>query len=256
MDESIESWLREEDEPFSGWDFSHLLGRWIEEDPPWSYSDMARRALAGAACAVDLGTGGGERLAELADAFPRRMFASEAYPPNVGVARERLARYGVQVVAYRSDDLVGGPLPFRSGAMDTVLARHESYSAGEVARVLAPGGIFLSQQVHGGSLQALRSEFGVTGSLEVTLERAVPELRDAGLSIEVAVEWWGASVFKDVGAIVAFLRAAPWEVPGFSVLRHQAVLRSLQQRLDRVGELRYRVGRFVISARKPLEAAS
>ncbi|MGH2451779.1 MAG: hypothetical protein ACRDGE_11020 [Candidatus Limnocylindria bacterium] len=251
MDELIENWLREEAEPFNGWDFSQLRGRWVEDDPPWSYEEMARAALAGANCAVDLGTGGGERLAELADAFPRRMFATEAYLPNLSVARDRLAPDGVVVVAYGSDDVVGGPLPFQSGSIETVLARHEGYGASEVARVLAQGGVFLTQQVHGRSLEDLRREFGVVGSLEVTLERSVAELRAAGLSIEVAEEWWGASVFRDVGAIVRFLNVAPWEVPGFSVRRHDAVLRALQRRLEREGELRYRIGRFVVRARKP-----
>lgn len=246
----MESWLREEAEPFSGWDFSHLREHWIEEDPPWSYAEMARSALGAASCAADLGTGGGERLAELADAFPPRMFATEAYLPNVAVAHHRLAPHGVVVVAYRSDDVVGGVLPFRSGTMDAVLARHESYSAREVARVLASGGAFLTQQVHGRSLEDLRREFGVTRSLEVTLERCVAELRAEGMSIERAQEWWGTSVFKDVGAVVRFLCAAPWEVPNFSVRRHEPVLRSMQRRLDLDHELRYRVGRFVIGARK------
>lgn len=252
----MEGWLREEEAPFTGWDFAHLRDRWVEEHPPWSYADMARAALGTASCAVDLGTGGGERLAELAELFPARMFATEAYPPNVAVARDRLAPHRVMVVAYRSDDLVGGALPFRSGTMDAVLARHESYGAREVARVLAPGGTFLTQQVHGQSLEGLRREFGVTGSLEVTLERGVAELREAGLAVELAQEWWGSSVFRDVGAVVRFLRAAPWEVPGFSVLRHETVLRALQERLERDGELRYRVGRFVIRAGRAARGAA
>ncbi len=34
----IETWKREEQYPFSGWDFSHLDGRMLEDQPPWSYS--------------------------------------------------------------------------------------------------------------------------------------------------------------------------------------------------------------------------
>lgn len=250
MDALLESWLREEGESFSGWDFSHLEGRWVEEDAPWSYIEIARAALPTAGAAVDLGTGGGERLARLADAFPPRMLATEAHPPNLAVARDRLAPLGVQVVAYRAEDLVGGALPFAAGSMGVVLARHEAYDPREVARVLAPGGVFITQQVHGRSLADLREVFGVRTSVDVALERSVNDLRAAGLIVERAEEWWGAVVFRDVGAVVYALKALPWEVPGFSVRRHEAELRSLQARLERDGELRFRAGRFLIAARK------
>ena len=249
-DELLETWLREEAEPFAGWDFSHLKGRWVEEDPPWSYEALARAGLHGARAAVDLGTGGGERLARLADAFPSRMFATEGYPPNVALARQRLAPLGVMVVAYHSEDVVGGPLPFASGSLSVMLARHESYDAREAARVLEPGGLFLTQQVHGRSLADLRKAFGIVTALDVTLERSVQDLRDAGLTIDRAEEWCGASTFHDVGAVVYALRALPWEVPRFSVVRHEAVLRTLQTRLEREGALRFTNGRFIIAARK------
>ena len=39
--ERLVDWEREEREPFSGWDFSHLAGRWHEEHPPWLYDGCA-----------------------------------------------------------------------------------------------------------------------------------------------------------------------------------------------------------------------
>jgi len=252
IDKLLESWLREEATPFAGWDFSHLKGRWDEEHPPWSYESLAREALRAARSAVDLGTGGGERLARSADVFPRRMFATEAYPPNLAVARDRLAPLGVTVVAYRSDDVVGGPLPFATASMSAVLDRHESYDAAEVERILEPGGLFLTQQVHARSLADLREAFGVRARADVTLERLVADPRAAGLEIERSEEWWGTSIFHDVGAVVYALRALPWEVPSFSVRRYETELRALQDRLEREGSLGFRVGRLLIAARKPL----
>lgn len=250
-DALLESWLREEAEPFRGWDFSHLRGRWQEEHPQWSYTDLARAALRGARSAVDLGTGGGERLSQLADAFPPRMFATEAYPPNVAIARDRLAPLGVMVVQYRSEDLIGGPLPFANGSLDVVLDRHESYDAREVARVLAPGGRFLTQQVDGESLADLLARFGSQPPVpEVKLARFVTDAERAGLCVERAERWWGESAFRDVGALVHYLKALPWEVPDFSVAKYEPVLRDLQMQLDREGALRFRAGRFLIAARK------
>jgi len=123
-DAKLEAWRAEERHPFTGWDFSHIYDRWTEEPPPWSYEELARDALRGARSAVDLGTGGGERLSTLADAFPVQMFATEAYPPNQAIARRRLEPLGVTVVPSESADVVGGPLPFADGSLDLVLDWH------------------------------------------------------------------------------------------------------------------------------------
>lgn len=48
-----------------GWDFSVLDGRLAADDPPWDFEAQCARALAEASAAVDLGTGGGERLIRL-----------------------------------------------------------------------------------------------------------------------------------------------------------------------------------------------
>jgi len=254
-DPLVASWLQEEATPFKGWDFSHLSGRWHEEHPPWSYEDLAREALQRARSAVDLGTGGGERLSGLADAFPSDMFATEAYEPNIPLARERLAPLGATVVPYRSEDLVGGPLPFADASLDVVLDRHESYDAREVARVLAPGGRFLTQQVDGESLAELLDLFrAVPAAPLVKLDRFVADATRAGLTIDRAEQWWGSSTFSDVGALVYYLKAIPWSVSGFSVATHERVLRELQARLEREGSLRFRAGRFLIVARRDSSA--
>ena len=56
---TYKSWKREEQEPFRGWDFSHLEGRLLEEDdPPGNYISKARELLNRSATALDIGTGG------------------------------------------------------------------------------------------------------------------------------------------------------------------------------------------------------
>ena len=44
-DDLVEAWLREERQPFSGWDFSYLDGRLKGEREHWSYLDRAAELM-------------------------------------------------------------------------------------------------------------------------------------------------------------------------------------------------------------------
>jgi SAM-dependent methyltransferase len=248
---------------FSGWDFGWLDGRMIETPPPWDYREEARRLLVESGRALDLDTGGGEVLAELAP-FPGKVFATEGHEPNVPVAAARLAPLAVPVVAIRSapdnvdqwpetpldPDVDGSRLPFRDGAFDLVIDRHSSYWAGEIARVLERGGVFLTQQTStspGG--RTWESLFGrETRRPRYDLAFAVSQLTMAGLVIRRAVEAWTPTRFLDVGAVVYFLRLAPWTVEGFDVAKDERSLRSLHDLIARDGELVLDDARFLIEA--------
>ncbi len=43
--ELIAEWKAEEQALFAGWDFSHLDGRMLEEQAPWSYSTRAAELM-------------------------------------------------------------------------------------------------------------------------------------------------------------------------------------------------------------------
>ena len=179
--ELIAAWRAEERAPFSGWDFSHLAGRMIEEQPPWSYIARARELLRGAKAALDIGTGGGERLLEMRPDWPRLMVAVEEYPPNVLISARRLAAEGGHVVAAPANEVE--PLPFVDEAFDCVLNRHSAIHVPEIARVLTPGGVFFTQQVHGLWAEDLLAEFGARPQWpDATPQRYVPALEAAGLA--------------------------------------------------------------------------
>lgn len=118
--------------PFEGWDLAWIDGRWWEESPPWDYGDIARALLRSCRRVLDMGTGGGEFLLSLRDDLPEFMLATEAYPPNIDLARSRLAPLGVAVVGIPEASLHHIPsqdevyrLPAADGSLDVVLCRHE-----------------------------------------------------------------------------------------------------------------------------------
>jgi len=249
LPETVEAWKLEEQQPFSGWDFSHLNGRMIEEQAPWSYTIRAAELTRRASSVIDLGTGGGERFLKLQAYWPKKVVVTEDYPPNCRLATERLSPFGVQVVDIPLTDT--DPMPFADGEFDLVLNRHSGFNAGEVGRILASGGTFLTQQVHGLWAHDLLAAFGATPQWpESTPDKYVPLLQAAGLTITRTQEWSGALSFTDVGAIVYYLKAVPWLVPGFSVDTHLEELLALQRRLEAGGALDFCARKYLIEARK------
>ncbi len=248
-DELVEAWLREERQPFSGWDFSYLKGRLKGEREPWSYLDRAADLMGCSSSVIDLDTGGGEKFLRLREHWPARVVATEDYAPNFKLASERLSPHGVEVLKVGVSDT--DPMPFADGDFDLVLNRHADFNSSEVARVLSPGGTFLTQQVHGMWLWDLQAAFDATPEFpDATAETYVPLLEAAGLSIVTVEEWEGRMVFEDVGAIVYYLKAIPWEVPGFTVKSHLRYLLALQERVEEGEELGFFAARYLIEARK------
>ncbi len=248
-DETFDQLLRDaEDAAFSGWDFSWLRGRMIEEARPWDYAALVRAAFPGVRSLLDIGTGGGERLGALSP-LPPHTYATEGYPPNVAVARARLEPLGVRVVATASEDA----LPFSDGTFDLVIDRHTGVRAAEVHRVLRLGGRFITQQV--GSRHNWELVAAVTGAA-----RGLPpasslgpfrrEVEEAGFRVTESSECFPVTRVRDVGAVVSYLRAIPWMVPGFSVTTHRERLRAIHERLRGEGEVRLTSHYFLLTAVK------
>jgi len=173
----------------------------IEEQAPWSYTSRAAELMRQASSVVDMGTGGGERLLKLQNFWPAKVVATEDYPPNFKLATERLSPLGVRVVDVPLTDF--DPMPFHNGEFDLVLNRHSGLNAREVARMLAPGGTFLTQQIHGLWAYDLIAVFDARPQWpDSTLEKYVPQIKAAGLTIVDTQEWSGRLSFTDVGAIV------------------------------------------------------
>ena len=233
-----------------GWDFSWLDGRAVEERPSWGYARQMAGRLAAARAALDIQTGGGEVLAE-APKFPPVMVATESWPPNLARAAARLGPRGVVVVADRDDP----PLPFTDNAFDLVVSRHPVVPWwDEIARVLAPGGTYFSQHVGPASVVQLVEYFLGSQPDEVKNGRHPEKARvgaeAAGLTVvDLRMESLHTE-FRDIGAVVYFLRKVIWMVPGFTVEEYLPKLRALHERIEADGPFVATTTRYLIEATK------
>lgn len=249
-EELLETWHQEERRQFEGWDFSAFKDRfWWTENQPWSYLGRASELMHTASAVVDLDTGGGERLLELRPHWPAKVCATEAYPPNFKLAVERLTPYAAHVFNVQSDERV--TLPFADGEFDLVLNRHGGLNIPELARILAPGGTFYTQQVHAQNGWDLTAALGAQPEfLNGTPDYYVPLLQAAGFQVVHCQESHGKLHFADVGAIVFYLHAIPWMATGFTVDTHQDYLLALQDRVNAGAPLEFSTRSYVIEAHK------
>jgi SAM-dependent methyltransferase len=234
--------------PIDGWDFSWLDGRATEERPPWGYSRLLGERLAAAAAALDLQSGGGEMLMEL-PSFAPLLVAAEGWLPNLALAGRRLRTRNAWAVG------AADKLPFRDGRFDLVSSRHPVRTAwDEIARVLAPGGTYLSQQIGPDTNIELRDALlgpQPRGTSSRRPELAVAAANAAGLDVVDLREAKLRVTFDDIGAVVYFLRLVVWTVPDFDVDGYREALLSLHRRIEAEGPFVSYATRFLIEARKP-----
>ncbi|MGW7473455.1 class I SAM-dependent methyltransferase [Streptomyces cyaneofuscatus] len=235
-----------------GWDFSWLEGRATEQRPSWGYARAMAGRLGEARAALDIQTGGGEVLAP-PPKLPPVTVATESWPPNIARATALLHPLGAVVVA----DADEPPLPFGDAAFDLVVSRHPVTTWWEeIARVLAPGGTYFSQQVGPASVFELVEFFLGPQPPEVRRGRDPEDARAAaeaaGLEVVELRPERLRTEFFDIGAVVYFLRKVIWMVPGFTVERYRPQLAALHRKIEEEGPFLAHTTRFLIEARKPL----
>ncbi|WP_199887804.1 class I SAM-dependent methyltransferase, partial [Streptomyces badius] len=226
-------------------------GRATEERPSWGYARAMADRLARAHAALDIQTGGGEVLAS-APKLPPVTVATEAWPPNIARATALLHPLGAVVVADEDEP----PLPFGDAAFDLVVSRHPVTTWwAEIARVLAPGGTYFSQQVGPASVFELVEYFLGPQPPEVRRARHPEDARAAataaGLEVVDLRSETLRTEFRDIGAVVYFLRKVIWMVPGFTVEQYRPQLAALHRKIETEGPFLARTARFLIEARKP-----
>jgi len=246
--------------PFAGWDMSYLKDRRVDlhTEHRWDYTATVLSAMNGIDTMLDMGTGGGERLVSFAEVqpLPSHTYATEGYAPNIAVARQRLEPLGVTVVAIDND----AHLPFADEQFDLITNRHASYDPREVLRILKPGQRFITQQVGDQTNRRLHELFdyepkdtfypGAEQKHTWNLAYAMRELQDAGWQISEQEEEFFTTRYYDVGAIVYYLKAIPWEIPDFSIEKYFDKLLETDELIGRDGYVDVLFHQFFIVAQK------
>ncbi len=224
--------------PVDGWDFSWFEGRATEERTSWGYSARLRTLYSDAQAVLDIQTGGGEVVSGVlarVDVRPSLVAATESWEPNLRLARHALAPYGGRVEQVDNE----AALPFDDATFDVVSSRHPNVMPWrEVVRVLAPGGLTISQQVTPLATNRELYEFFL-GPQQQDPEDGLAYIRDrvaaAGLEL-IDLRYEESRVeFFDVAAVVYFLRKVLWTVPDFSVQRYRDKLIDLHAEIERRG---------------------
>ncbi len=204
--------------------------------------------MQGADTMLDMGTGGGEFLSELSPR-PKHIYATESYPPNIPVAERHLEPLGIEVRSFDHDER----LPFERDQFDLVINRYESFSPAELKRILKPGGSFITEQVGGRDNEKVNEALGAQSMHEHydwSLNKAVCSLKQNSLRIIDAHEEYPITQFHDIGAVVYFLRAIPWQIPDFRVAAYKEKLLELHHRIEQEGCFVVNSHRFLIVAEK------
>lgn len=248
--ELLSIWKAEENTAFiHGWDFSHIDGRYTEQDDlPWDYRAVIEEYLHPEMKILDIDTGGGEFLLSLNHPHENTA-AMENYPPNVALCKDVLLPLGID---FRPGDGKGN-LPFDDGRFDMVINRHGDFNAEEICRVLKPGGLFITQQVGAENdrelVELLCGETPIPFP-EQYLKLTSRKFENAGFTILRGEEVFRPIRFFDVGALVWFARIIQWEFPDFAVDTHLENLLRAQRKLEKLGSIDGTIHRFLLVAQK------
>ena len=250
--ELLDEWLQEEKiAHIHGWDFSHISGKYEEEnDLPWDYREIIEQYLTPEMKLLDIDTGGAEFLLSL-NHPAKNLAATEAYPPNVELCKEILLPLGVD---FKEAEGGGETLPFESESFDMIINRHGEFNEKEIWRLLKPGGIFITQQVGAENdrelVELLLGEVPPLPFPKQYLKIAREAFEEAGFTILKGEEAYLPIKFWNVGALVWFAHIIEWEFPGFHVKDCLNNLYTAQEILEKNGAIEGKIHRFLLVAKK------
>ncbi len=203
--------IKELAEATAGWRGWDLLRLNIRKAPtPWQLEDVSRELLTGKESVLDMGCGDGRVLASLADRY-RRGIGVDVSKSRVDRARLSLPMKLRMRVHFTRASAHAVPAP--GGTFHLVINRHAPLFPEEVDRVLAPGGVFMTQQVGNQDSRAVYATFGLEraysppaevmlpGTLNVLTEFDYRLLRHEAYDVPM--------VFGDIPSLLFWMQSVP-----------------------------------------------
>ena len=210
MDNLYEYLTKEYNAHFSGWDFSYLKGRMIEDEPHWNYKGILEKHFPRKKTLLDMHTGGGEFLCSLSN-LPKNVYATEGYEPNIPIAKDRLNEKGFHLKPLKNIN----EIPFENEYFDMIINRHGSFDIKEIKRTLQKDGVFISQKVGGlnGIDMNTALETKTMDYVEWCLIQNIISFKKEGMEVLDFNDYVGKMRFKDIGAFAFYLKWQPPKTP-------------------------------------------
>lgn len=124
----------------------------LGQSVPWDYHDMVLRYLPSSDAVLDIGTGAGKRLSDLAPAFGHGL-GIDADPEMARLARENPAgNLSFGLCSQRPESV---PQTF-----DVILDRHAPLDLAAIAAHMGPGGYFITEQVGERNMACMKAALG------------------------------------------------------------------------------------------------
>lgn len=246
MDNLFNYFLKNSIHKITGWDFSYVTktGRMVSSPLDWSLATEVIKKIRNTDTFLDMGTGGGEFLSKLRP-LPPKTYATEEF--NYSIAKRRLEPLGVTVINVTGKS----KLDIENEFFDLIMNRHSDYSPEEVRRIVKSGGYFITQQVGGKNCLDLNHIMGFKEKNEFKdwdLDYATTELSESGLKIIQKKENHVPIRFYDIGAIIFYLKAVPWQILDFSISKYKESLYKIHEIIQEKGYIEFMEHRFFILA--------
>jgi len=232
-----------------GWDFSQI--KFSSEGPRINYCRVVESYLDRNQKLLDIGTGGGEKFLKFAPKV-KEAIGIDVDPKMIETARENLRKSGLSNVKFEVCD--SEKLRFGDQEFDVVIDRQAPFNPKEVARVLKPGGVFITQQVSEGDKLNFKEIFRRGDSYGIksgTLKnRYLRELREAGMEIIKEKTANTIEYYRFMEDVIFLLANTPI-VPDFDFEGEQDKLKQIEERFKTEKGIRTNAERFLIVAKKP-----
>lgn len=223
--------IAERTRQWRGWDTVRVKMR--RAPVPFDYTEVVRGILTGKDIALDMGCGDGRVLASLADGFTRGI--------GVDISKEKIddARLSLPMklrMRVHFTRAAAHAVPAPDGAFSVVLNRQAPLFPDEIDRVLAPGGVFITQQVGRQNTRAIYAAFNeARGPLpewpeEMLLPHTLTELRERGFTTLDQQEYDVPYVFGDAASLLYWMQRVPVP-PDFDIERDAETVLEVLERL-------------------------